>query len=72
MKRKVIRCYNKDLFCVMIARRRAEVTTLFSKRQVSERAPRHIQIGKRVNKMLFEEHFFDKTGAQVCHVLVTE
>ena len=46
----------KGPFCVMIARRRAEVTTLFSKRQVSERAPRHIQVGKkRVNEMLFEE-----------------
>ena len=46
----------------MIARRRAEVTTQFSKRQVSQRAPRHNQVGKRVNEMLFEEHFFDKIG----------
>ena len=45
----------KGPFCVMIARGRAKLTTLFSKRQVSERAPRHIQVGKRVNEMLFEE-----------------
>ena len=45
----------KGPFCVMIAKRRAEVTTQFSKRQVSQRAPGHIQVGKRVNEMLFEE-----------------